>query len=359
MLKFATFLPAPFAEECMMAKLWNPLEQSAPQILAETVELTKFDSAALSEVVAGAEFEHRRLPGGGPHINLLQCVLPNSVICRGRYQPAVLVNGTFARDTVTIGIMLRQSQATLLNGIDVRMGTVQFYAENSEMCYRAWPDGTWLAFVVPRERLLQFCLDHFEVVPDLPAGGIIHIEPESKKIGDELVAMLQDVDRSLVPLGALPNATRLGESVEHDVLTRMMSMICRRSYIRTSDDRSRLGRCHEMLRDAMKLVEHDPDEILDLHCVSKATGLSARTLQRSFQATCGLCPQEWFRVERLNRVRNDLLNDREGVSVTSTATRWGFFHFGRFAQYYRELFGERPSETLRSHQSAAAITPPG
>jgi transcriptional regulator GlxA family with amidase domain len=77
-----------------------------------------------------------------------------------------------------------------------------------------------------------------------------------------------------------------------------------------------------MLRDAVTLVECDPNEILDVQSIAKATGLSPRTLQRTFQATCGLYPQEWFRVERLNRVRNDLLSARDGVSVTDTATRW-------------------------------------
>jgi AraC family ethanolamine operon transcriptional activator len=27
--------------------------------------------------------------------------------------------------------------------------------------------------------------------------------------------------------------------------------------------------------------------------------------------------------------------------------RWGFFHLGRFSQYYRDLFGEHPIEALR------------
>ena len=93
-----------------MGKLFNPADLLEPQFLAESVELTRFDPAALSAVVAGAEFEHRRMPGGGPYISLLQCALPHSVICRGRYQPAVLVSGTFARDTITVGLMLRQSR---------------------------------------------------------------------------------------------------------------------------------------------------------------------------------------------------------------------------------------------------------
>ena len=116
--------------------------------------------------------------------------------------------------------------------------------------------------------------------------------------------------------------------------------------MRQSEDRGRLRKCNEILYDTMKLVEEDPNEMLDLRSMSKATGLSPRTLQRTFQAEYGLCPQEWLRVERLNRARTNLLNARKDTSVTETATRWGFFHLSRFSQYYRELFGEKPSETL-------------
>ena len=52
-------------------------------------------------------------------------------------------------------------------------------------------------------------------------------------------------------------------------------------------------------------------------------------------------------------MREGLLNNRNAESVTQTAMRWGFFHLGRFAQYYRELFGETPGETLRSRRGYA------
>jgi AraC family transcriptional regulator, ethanolamine operon transcriptional activator len=322
-----------------------PLEWE-PDISTETVGLSEFNPDALSHVVSGAEFEHRRLPGGGSSVNLLQCCLPHSVINRGVYSPAVLVSGTFAPTAITIGTMLQQKEQTILNGSNVRMGTIQFYSERSEMCYRAWPDATWLAFVISRERLAQFCIDHLEETPDLPKTGIATIEPESQQSGDQFLDRLRDLDHSLRLLGSLPNAARLGESVENDLLARIATFISGKSVKRRANDRSRLHKCDEMLRDTMKLVEEDPSDMLDLRSMSKATGLSPRTLQRTFQAEYGLCPQEWLRVERLNRVRTDLLNAKAHTSVTQTATRWGFFHFGRFSQYYRELFGERPSETL-------------
>jgi transcriptional regulator GlxA family with amidase domain len=38
--------------------------------------------------------------------------------------------------------------------------------------------------------------------------------------------------------------------------------------------------------------------------------------------------------------------------VTDTALRWGFSHFGRFAESYRAQYGQTPNQTLRSAKSS-------
>jgi AraC family transcriptional regulator, ethanolamine operon transcriptional activator len=345
-----------------MAEPREAQSSGEPDISAEVLGLSAFDPQALAHVVTGAEFEHRKLPGGGSGINLLQCCLPHSVINRGSYAPAVLVNGTFAPNAITIGTMLKQQEATILNGSNVRMGTVQLYAEKSEMCYRAFPNATWFAFVIPRERLLQFCVDHLDNAPALPGSGISTFEPRTKESGDQLLERLRDLDRSLRSLSLLQNASRLGESVENDLLARLANFMSAKPLVRRTNDPRRLRLCSEILRNTIKLVESNPDEMLDLRSMSKATGLSPRTLQRTFQTEYGLCPQEWLRVERLNRVREELLDTRFDTSVTDAATRWGFFHLGRFSQYYRQLFGERPSQTMlaASHRNRCGkLTRPG
>lgn len=319
--------------------------ESEVHVSTEIVGLSEFDPVALSHVVAGAEFEHTRLPGGASDVNVLQCLLPHSVINRGAYSPAVLVRGNFASHAVTFGTMLQQKEPTILNGADVRMGTIQLYCEKSEMSYRAWPNATWFAFVVPRERLSQFFIDHLGEIPKLPGDGVSTIEPERQVFGDQFIDSLRDLDLSMRSFGSLSNAARLGESVERDILGRIATFVHRKSSIK-SNDRRRLRQCDEILRDTMKLVQDDPKDMLDLRSMSIATGLGERSLQLLFQAEYGLCPQEWLRIERLNRVRTDLLNPRKNTSVTHIATRWGFFHLGRFSRYYRELFGEKPSETL-------------
>ncbi len=330
-----------------MGTAYGLAEMDKPPVTVETVNLCQFDADALVHAVAGADFDHKRLPGGAPYLKLLQCSLPHATLNRGIYAPAVMVNGVFGRNMITIGTMVRQQQPTLINGLAVRPGTVQFYSENAELSYRAWPNATWLAFAIPRDRFLQFCLDHFDEVPDLPAAGITHFDPPPADVSRSLMTGLRELDRSVRSLSKEENSARLGESVEHDLLARLTNALCRRSSARRRHDGRRLHRCVEMLRDSMALVERDSHEVLDLQSMSKATGLSPRTLQRTFQAECGLSPQEWFRVERLNRVHRELVHAGPGASITAIATRWGFFHLGRFAYSYRELFGKSPSETLR------------
>jgi transcriptional regulator GlxA family with amidase domain len=57
----------------------------------------------------------------------------------------------------------------------------------------------------------------------------------------------------------------------------------------------------------------------------------------------------YLRQLRLHRVHTELAaNSPDSATVTMVARRWGFMHLGRFANQYRQLFGEPPSETLRA-----------
>lgn len=73
-------------------------------------------------------------------------------------------------------------------------------------------------------------------------------------------------------------------------------------------------------------------------------GMSRRTLQYAFHDALNLNPIAYLRAVRLNHVRREL---RHEESVTSAATKWGFWHFSSFAQDYRTMFGELPSVTAK------------
>lgn len=77
-----------------------------------------------------------------------------------------------------------------------------------------------------------------------------------------------------------------------------------------------------------------------------AAGVPGRTLYKHFRQVTGLAPLAYVRKARYERVRQELMAGGK-ENLTLIAIRWGFEHMGRFAQGYRALFGERPSETMR------------
>ena len=89
----------------------------------------------------------------------------------------------------------------------------------------------------------------------------------------------------------------------------------------------------------------EPVYIADL-CA--ATGSSERTLRYAFLDVYGVGPNRYLQLRRLHAARRILRGRPAPTSVTKVATELGFWDIGRFAEYYRRLFGELPSETLRN-----------
>ena len=80
----------------------------------------------------------------------------------------------------------------------------------------------------------------------------------------------------------------------------------------------------------------------------RAAGVSERTLRNAFHDVHGLSPKQYLRRHGLEEARQALrLAHGARGAVTLVATECGFFELGRFAGAYRQLFGERPSDTLR------------
>jgi AraC family ethanolamine operon transcriptional activator len=83
-------------------------------------------------------------------------------------------------------------------------------------------------------------------------------------------------------------------------------------------------------------------------------GVSRRSLHRAFHDTLGVGPVAYLRLRRLSSVRRALRRPLH-TSVTQAALDHGFTDLGRFAGYYHEIFGEKPSQTRRRAMADFAI----
>jgi AraC-like DNA-binding protein len=90
------------------------------------------------------------------------------------------------------------------------------------------------------------------------------------------------------------------------------------------------------------------DKPVQMSALSRALGVSERTLRKLFNEIHGRPPSRHLRMLRMSQVRGALLSARGQVAtVTEIATNYGFAELGRFSVEYRKVFGESPSKTLR------------
>jgi methylphosphotriester-DNA--protein-cysteine methyltransferase len=81
--------------------------------------------------------------------------------------------------------------------------------------------------------------------------------------------------------------------------------------------------------------------------ICRALQSSRRTLHRAFHDVFGIGPVTFLRQKRLCAAHTILKRSPpEATTVGDVAIGQGFIELGRFSRYYREMFGEYPSQTL-------------
>jgi AraC family ethanolamine operon transcriptional activator len=110
------------------------------------------------------------------------------------------------------------------------------------------------------------------------------------------------------------------------------------------------------LPSALKIVRQ-VEEYLDVRAadavhiseICSQLHLSRRTLHRAFHEALGVGPIAFLRGRRLCAVHTALRASQDVRTISDIAMHYGFQNLGRFAGYYRQLFGEYPSETRQPH----------
>ena len=142
-------------------------------------------------------------------------------------------------------------------------------------------------------------------------------------------------------VGAKVAAAELQE-VSSAILTKPQPSIAEISGRPRRSRKNVLQVCNELIEVRAGL----PIRVADL---VEATGVPERTLRQVFQDYFGVGPLRYLKLRQLNQVFAALRTaDSKATHVSDILIAYGIWEFGRFSSNYRRLFGETPSQTLRS-----------
>jgi AraC-like DNA-binding protein len=196
--------------------------------------------------------------------------------------------------------------------------------------------------------------------------GLSHAVRRFETGGSRAFARLQSAFNNVQHLTP---ATSTPATLHHwnDLLLRSLFDCLANSDLR--EDRTAIRRHALIMQRLHAVLDSFPDEPLELTDVCLAVGTTLRTLHICCQEFLGMGPARYLRLRRMHLARRALLDSESSrVSVTEIALRYGFWELGRFARYYRQMFGETPSATLHRdaerhdrfdvHLAAAGFTVP-
>jgi AraC family ethanolamine operon transcriptional activator len=204
----------------------------------------------------------------------------------------------------------------------------------------------WASVHIPLELLLAspgFITDR-EVGALLSSGGVLTLDPQQLRLLRSLVTRLVDAEHA-EPL-ATPAGARAAEA--ELVSTIMLAFDTRSGAFPSRPGRPAVSR-QFVLEQTLGFIRASDGAAVYVEDLCHTARVSERTLRNVFQESFGIGPMRYLRLHQLHRVRARLRDaDPHRDTITRIATECGVWDLSRLAREYRALFGELPTQTLRT-----------
>ncbi|NBY02411.1 MAG: helix-turn-helix domain-containing protein [Planctomycetes bacterium] len=203
----------------------------------------------------------------------------------------------------------------------------------------------WMNLFIPLQ-VVQLILKKNTISENNHPNGVVHVGNDTvlkfKKILQEIFDFVEKANDQ--PKGMPSNG-----KVQKEILAIYESITLQPTVIeQTGVGRPIINRTQIMLLIKNKLQTQSLDNLF-IEDLAEAANVSGRTLRKIFMEYFGISPLKYLTIYKMNAARMELQNsDPTKATVSNIAAKFGFWHFGRFASGYRNLFGERPLDTLNN-----------
>lgn len=253
-----------------------------------------------------------------------------------------IVDATVISRGVSIFVPTNNVHVVKVNGHRFDSQTLRLQLPGEEFCIASTDSHTWFSMFIPDEVIARW--NHTGATPIGYSSGFIQLSAERAKVFQQAIVQLG------LMVHRCPDAFESSAAV--NVTTRKLTELVREVLGGKMLSTHKLGRPSvsrkEIIDSVMDSVGKHECDFLSVAGLATNAGVSQRTLCTVFQESFHMGPARYLKLRMLNLVRKALQDaDSSVATVTQIATRFGVWELGRFAQDYRALFDESPSETLR------------
>ncbi|MBO1113841.1 helix-turn-helix domain-containing protein [Bordetella petrii] len=305
-----------------------------------------FEPSQAFDVIYGGTFEHRLLSSRRATMEHQRLNFGDIRLETGRYDFPVAAQGSMPRDALCIGFVAEGSETAKYNTAAIEADEIQIYPAGVELLYHASHASRWVTFTIPEDHLQKAALARRGQPLRISRSAVqsIRLRPGGRFaltcLADDAMGIARGLQRGN---GMAPElAAEIGGSLLAGYVDALFDAASARQARTLSAERRR----HCLISACERLVLSGTDADIALAEIARRSGYSLRSLQLIFRCGVGMTPSRWFMTARLNGALRDLLTGDQASSVSDVATKWGFRHMSRFAEYYRRAFGELPSDTL-------------
>lgn len=311
-------------------------------------ELRHFDLLALSQGLRLCETEAVLLGSGEPRASLASTC--HQGVFFGSYSYQFPFRGRFALPPQwgMLAYVHETVPGSWFHGHELRPGAVLTLVVQGSSEFMFQRGFRWSVVMLPMSQIRSKFMELTRHDLDIPERLTLFIPSLQRMAGQRLDAHYRRIQRYFGEREAPdrpPPLEQLGEvdAVLRDHLLAGLSAT-REETVRCS--RGRMAHYGVVRRAEDFMREHLRQDIYIQH-LCNASGASERALRYAFQDLIGISPNRYLSMMRLCMAcRNLLTSDVRHRSVKSIAISCGLWDLSRFAEHYRKLFGELPSETL-------------
>ncbi len=258
--------------------------------------------------------------------------------------PATFVGDGESSGGLAIGIPLTNPAGIRIDGEALKQDSMVLVRRDRPLTYSSHDVTRWAAVTIP----VQLDQDvHFKDASDwnaaLTGETTLNAQVPALRRVSLLVTLLCSGNDSIVIDD--PAATAAAEEevlLAVGQLLRESTCAAPRRAGRPRVGRERIiGRCLEYFRQNAG----QPMLVADL---CRVAGVSERTLRNVFYEYFGVGPVRFLKARQLQEIRTALMKAGSGHTVAQIASHFGVWDFSLFSRNYRALYGENPSDTLRS-----------